>query len=66
MGKVNNWELYKRLKFNHSIKWYMHKPESILENETHEILWGFKIQIPTRKSDQVSKRKELLIPADYS
>ena len=25
-------------------KWYMHNPESILENETHKILWDFEIQ----------------------
>ena len=36
---------------------YMHKPESILENETYEILWDFKIQtdhlISTRRPDLV-------------
>ena len=35
----------------------MHKLESVLENETHKILWDFEIQIdhPTlaRSSDQV-------------
>ena len=39
------WELCKRLKFDHTIKWYIHKPESVLENETHGILWDFEIQI---------------------
>ena len=33
----------------------MHKPESVQENETHKILWGFKIPadhlIPTRRQD---------------
>ena len=23
--------------------WYMHKLESVQENETHKILWGFRI-----------------------
>ena len=35
----------------------MHKPESILENETHEILWDLEIQvahqIQARRSDLV-------------
>ena len=39
VGKVIPWELYKRLKFDHSTKWYMHK----LENERHKIPWYFKI-----------------------
>ena len=26
------------------IKWYMHNPESTLENETHKILWDLEIQ----------------------
>ena len=25
-------------------KWYMHNPESTLENEMHKILWDFVIQ----------------------
>ena len=35
----------------------MHKPESILENETHKILWDFEIQshhlIPARRPNLV-------------
>ena len=38
----------------------MHKPESVLENETHEILWDFEIQtdhlISARRTD-LRKRK---------
>ena len=37
-GKTIHWELCKRLKFDHTNKWYLHKPESVLENETHKIL----------------------------
>ena len=33
--KVFYWELSKKFKFVHNTKWYMHKPESVLENETH-------------------------------
>ena len=32
-------KLYTRLKFNHFDKWYMHKPESVSENEIYKILW---------------------------
>ena len=28
-------ELCKKLKSHHTNKWYMHKPDSLLENETH-------------------------------
>ena len=37
-------ELCKKLKFDHTTKWYMHKLESLLENKTHKILWDFEIQ----------------------
>ena len=50
--KLNN--DYWRLKFEQTTKLYIHKPESILENETNKILWDFKIitdsQISARKS----------------
>ena len=38
VGKVIDWELCKRLKFEHAAKWYMHKLESVLENDMHNIL----------------------------
>ena len=38
LEKMIGWELGKRLKFDHTKKWYMHKLESFLENETHKIL----------------------------
>ena len=40
VGKVIYWELCKKLKFDHTARWYMQKPESVLENETHKILWA--------------------------
>ena len=33
-----------KLKFDPTTKKYMHKPESVLENEMHKILWDFKVQ----------------------
>ena len=38
------WELYEKFKFDNYIKWYVHKPESVLKNKTHNILWDFEIQ----------------------
>ena len=36
-------------------KWYEHEPESVSENQDHEILWDFSIQtdhvIEARRSD---------------
>ena len=45
VGKLIHQKLYKRLNFDQNNKWYMHKPESVLENETHKILLDFEIQI---------------------
>ena len=36
--KIIHRELCKKLKFEHTNKWYMHAPESVLENETHKLL----------------------------
>ena len=44
VGKVIHWELCKKFKFVHMNNMYMHKPESVLENETLKILWDFEIQ----------------------
>ena len=54
MGKVIHWEL---LKSDHSNKWYMRNPESVLENETHKLLWDFEIQT----NYQISARRPDLI-----
>ena len=55
IGKVIHWELCKKLKFDHDNKRYRHNPESVLENDTHKILWDFEIQtdylILARRSD---------------
>ena len=44
----------------------MYKPESVLENEIHKILWDFKIQIdhliPTRRQDLVIVNKTKNLP----
>ena len=43
VGKVIHLESYKKLEFNHTSKCYMHNPESVLENETHNHLLDFEI-----------------------
>ena len=77
MRMVIHWELCKKMKFDHTTKWYMHKPESVLENEPHKILWNFEIQthylIPARRPDLVIIKKKgrtccivnFAIPADH-
>ena len=63
--KVIYWELCKGQKFDHADKWYMHKPESVLENETHKVLWDFEIQmdhpVTTRRQDIVLINKKKII-----
>ena len=67
VGKVIHWEMYKKSKFDHTNKWYMHNPASVLENNTHKVLCYFDIHtdhlISTRIRDQIiinkRKRREL-------
>ena len=65
MGKMINWELCKRLKFDHTNEWYMLKLESVFENKTHKILGDFEIQmdhsILARRPDLVFIRKDLFL-----
>ena len=62
VGMRIHWELCKRLKFDHTTKWYMYKPESVLENEMNKILWDFKMLsdflISARRPDQVLTKKK--------
>ena len=57
VGKVINWELCKKFKFDITNKWYMHNPESVLGNGTHKVFRDFKIQtdhlISTRRRDLI-------------
>ena len=41
VGKVIQWEICKKFKFNHTKKWYMHNQASTLENDSHKLLWDF-------------------------
>ena len=42
VGNVIHWEFGNKFKFDNTTKWYIDKPESVLENETHKILWDFE------------------------
>ena len=45
--------IVQEIQFDHTTKRYMHKPDTVLENETHKILWDFEIKthhlIPVRR-----------------
>ena len=62
-----HWELCKRLKFDNITKRYIHKSESVVENETQKILWDFDLHtnllITARRLDQVfiNKKRELVV-----
>ena len=45
VGKVIHWEMCKKFKFDHSNNWYMHNPATVLENDTHKLLWDFDTRI---------------------
>ena len=72
-GKVIHRELCKI--FDHTDKWFMHKPDTALENKTHNIFLDFEIKmdhpIPARRLDFVviDKKKQthwlIDIPADH-
>ena len=65
VGKVIHWELCKKLKFDHTNKWYMHHPDSVLENGTYTLLWDFEIQtnhlISARRPDLIIMNKNEII-----
>ena len=68
VGETINWVLCRKLKFDHTTKWYMRKPVSVPENETHTILWNFEIQTdhPARRSDQEIIKKRTCCIVDFA
>ena len=76
MGKIIHWELCKRLEFDNTTKWYVHKQESFQENDTLKTIWDFELDtdqlIPGRRPDQIliNKKKitchwvDFAVPAD--
>ena len=64
-------ELWKKFKFDPKNKWFMHNLRSILENETNNILWDFKIQTDHRISAGrpdlvIVKKKENLLNSRFA
>ena len=75
VGKVIHWEMYKKFKFHHTNKWYMHNPAPVLENNTHKLLWDFDIQtdhrISVRRADIIiinkkKKKKRICKIVDFA
>ena len=64
MGNVMHKEMFKKWKFDHANKWYVHNRASIQENDTHKFQWNFDIQtdqiICARKLDLIIIKKENL------
>ena len=64
-GMVIHREMCKKLKFDHTNKWYMHNPAPVQENAMHKLLWDFNIQTdhltPPRRPDLIiiNKKREL-------
>ena len=64
--------MIKKLKFDHTNKWYKHNTESVLENETHKLLKDFEIQtdhlISARQPDilMVNKTKRTYLTVDFA
>ena len=77
IGKVIHWEMCRKFQFDHTNEWYMHNPAPVLENDSHKLLWDFKIQtdyqIPTRRPDLIiinTKKRtckivDFAVPADH-
>ena len=65
VGKAIHWEMCKKLKFDHTNKWYMHNPAPVLENDTHKLQWDFGIHtdhlISARRPDLIiiNKKRQL-------
>ena len=56
--KVIHWELCKKVNFERTTKWYMHKTKFVKENETHKLLWDFEMQtgqLTSASNDDIKK-----------
>ena len=60
VGKVIHWEMCKKLKFDHTNKWYMHNPAPVKENNTHKFLWDFDVHTDHLISVRRPTKKENL------
>ena len=66
VGNVIHWEMCKKFKFDYTNKWYIHNPASVIENDSHKLLWDFNIQtdhlIPARIPGLIiiNKKKKII------
>ena len=62
--------MYKKFKFDHANKWYMHNPAPVLKNDTHKLLWDFHIQtdhlISARRPNDQKQRKKICKIIDFA
>ena len=73
MGKVIQWKMCKKFKFDPANKWYMLNTAPVLENGTHKLLWDFDIQtdhlISAKRPELtiINKKKivDFAVPADH-
>ena len=77
VGKAIHYEICKRFKFDHTNKWYVYNPASVLENNAHKLLCHFDMQtdllISARRPDLIiiNKKKrtcktvDFTVPADH-
>ena len=77
VGKVIHREMWKKFKFDHANKWYMHNPAPGLENDTQKLHGDFDIQtdhlISARRPDfiiinkkkKICKTVDFAVPADH-
>ena len=60
VSKVIYCKMCKKFKFDHTKKWYMHNPASVLENGTQKLLWDFDVPtnhlISARRPDLINKK----------
>ena len=65
VGEVIHGKFWKKFKFDHTKRWYIHNPESFLENETYKIHWDFEIQtdypLLARRPDLVIVKEKSLL-----
>ena len=72
VSKVIHWEMWKKFRFDHTHKWYMHSPAPALENNTHKHLWDFDIHtdhlIATSRPDLtiINKKKRTCKIVDFA
>ena len=70
MGKVIHWEMCKKLKSDHTNKWYMYNPTPVLENDAHNPLWHThgspNLGQKTRPYNNQKKKKKICKFVDFA